>query len=215
MNKGKIYSTLLALPQNAVFTEDQYFSGIRRYAQVALVLGMDADFRGCHSRFLANYSESGINYGIVGEFELNKAGNNRAAEKITHMHNNPEHNLVASPGIGDIRYEWPGVIRLPHSTGAELILANSGVPDYMDVLLIAAFAIGVNEIDPSWSLENFDENNQYAWSLRQAARLILIADELNFDYHTIIDITGFDAWLDNKAPYARYTGILEDALENF
>lgn len=215
MNNGKIYSEFLTLPRDAAFTEDQYFNGIRHYAQVALVLGMDAGYRSCHSRFLVNYTENGIDYGAVGEFVFNGAGDNRASEKIAHMHDNPEHNLVASPGIGDIRYEWPGVIRIPHSTGAELILTNSGVPDYMDVLLIAAFAIGANEIDPDWSLKHFDTNNQYAWALRQAARFIIMAGELNLDYHAIIDDAGFDAWMDKETPCVPLAGILKDTLENF
>lgn len=214
MQNGRIFSEFCK-PQGC-FTAEQYYNGMRRYAQVALVMGMDASFRDCHSRFLAYHSLGGKYSDLAGEFLFNEAGDNCARAKIEHLERNPGMKFTATPKIGDIRYMWPGVIEIPHiGTGEKLTIANSGVPDDMDVTLIAAFAIGINELDSEWSLENFAENNQYAWALRRAARFIVIAGELDIDCYEAISDPEFDKWFKRDYCYTEGSAILQDALDNF
>lgn len=152
--------------------------GIYCYAAAANVLGLDARD---HSRFLIDrvLSRRKQEYQKAAEFSWNESGENMAAEKIDYLIAHPELRLIADTGIGETRTMWPGAIRVPFFTGInkispEIIIANSGVPAYLDVVLVAAFALGINAVDSRWGLDNFQLNRQYTLALRQAAHLYLL-----------------------------------------
>ncbi|MFV0485012.1 MAG: hypothetical protein ACK5MU_02155 [Candidatus Saccharimonadales bacterium] len=213
MENGKILTKFIR-PQGP-FTAEQFYNGMRRYAQVAYIMGMDTSFRDCHSLFMADYSPDCKYYELAGEFVFNEEGANCAAAKINHLIDNPDMKCTVTPQMGDIRYMWPGAIRIPHiGMGGELIIANSGVPDDMDVTLIAAFAIGLNELDIEWSLEHFSDNNQYAWALRKAARFIVIFEAIDTVCLGIED-PGYDKWIGEGYEIEEYSDILKAAYADF
>lgn len=187
---GKIH--LGAFYPNDFFTQNCFYSGVMRYAEAAIMLGMDDNFRDCHSLFMVDYTYDGEKYGLAADFVFNEAGENSAAAKIDFLIDNPSLRLIASPRVEQIKYAWPGAIRIPRvcqesKNETELIIANSGVPEDMDILLVAAFTLGLNEVSTAWSLENFYTNNQYAWALRRAIRLHDLAAQVGISFDGVIE----------------------------
>jgi hypothetical protein len=199
---GRILNLRINTEPNNLLSKQAFYNGILRYAQVSIIMGMSADFRGCHSRFLVDYSShsSLTQYHKSAEFIFNHAGDNLAAEKIDYLIAHPDIPFTTTPNIGETREVWPGAIRIPylstddHITDEEIILSNSGVPDDMDVILVAAFAKGINEIDPRFSLDNFHENNQYAWGFKRAKRFIFLATELDAVFLDVVEDSDWKDW---------------------
>lgn len=213
---GKIH--LGALYPNNHFTKNCFYNGVLRYVEAAIMLGMDDSFRDCHSMFMVDYSYDGKKYGLAAEFVFNEAGENSAAAKIDFLIDNPSLRLIASPRVEQVKYAWPGAIRIPFisqdSNGkTELIIANSGVPEDMDIILIAAFALGLNEINAAWSLENFYTNNQYAWALRRTTRLLVIARELEASWGQVVEGDAMLEWVKSGGTPRTLSPILQAMLD--
>ena len=180
-----------------------FCNGIRRYAQVASLLGLNSP--NYHSKFIVICNSRAKSWLNTGGFILNRTDKNRAVQKAQYLINHPDLYLIPETQRGETRDEWPGAIRIfyqkiatsevqLHKPENTLIIANSGVPAFIDIMLIAAFTIGISEINPKWSLVTFYCDTQYATALRLAARHIILAAGSNTSYSSGIENTHWQTW---------------------
>ena len=205
-------------------SQSALYNGIYRYTQVALVQGLGDAHR---SHFLIG----GITpahtlphaWETAGQFVWNETPQLLASRKVYFLLHHPEIALIPETNIGATREEQPAAIRLPlidirnpseHEPGFWLILASSstGILTFADIMLIAAFAIGVNEVAPAWDLTPFNTDEQYAWALKSAARFIVFAEQLNANYKSSIQDDSWHDWMDKAREPFYPSDIMQQAF---
>ncbi len=162
-------------------TKNGFRKGVKAYAKIAEALGMDSDD---HSRFLVYTGDpNSKTLERVGSFVYYDVGGNCAEEMIAIMHKNPDIEVLGFTKPGEVKHHWAGGTWLPSHKSWEkigllksaqrLYLVNSGAPEWLDVVLVCAFAWGLNRKMPDWGLEIIKRAPSYYTKAMKAASALL------------------------------------------
>ena len=203
--KGKVINVKHPGARNSQIPHAVHFSGIRRYTQTALVLGLDSEKLNYSASLTVNTLKHDM-YFLEAWFNWNRIEHNEtSSQKANFLMGNsifecfPEHLVDRNPDrrLGVIRIPYDSAVKYPINppTVSEAIIASSGIPS-LNTTLLAAYAIGMHEADPNWNLKNFTKNanGAYAFGLHLAARSIAYARLFQLKFVEHIDCPEWHEW---------------------
>jgi len=163
---------------HSYLSTDAFNNGILRYTQVMIASGLAQPFHGhCVISQLTNRQWS-----PTAQFVWNKADATPA-------------HITRHPDLRQTREEQPNAVRVSFTdSDRALTIAHSSVYAFQDILLIAAFYIGISEIENTISIYQFTDNDQHNNALQLAATLINLAKHLNANYSSCIEDENWQAW---------------------